>query len=78
MEAAEWTKDEQEFFTRIDDNPKAVVVVTVFYPDRTQVQGVFSDYAKARAWTDSIATHAGSVLAPYIIDDPEWGNRKAQ
>lgn len=44
----------------------------------TERFAIFSSYEKARAWGDSLDDDWGCIYSPYIVDDPEWGERTRQ
>lgn len=69
----------------VAQSPKNVIMVTlIFMGDmNNERHAIFSDYAKAQAWIDSVERQLGSfakeavrgtVTVPYIIDEPDYGN----
>ena len=52
-----------------------VFVAQVFMPNGQERIGVFSTEALAGSWARLFSDRNGAVIAPFLVDDPEWGNR---
>lgn len=70
--------DSKRFYAEHEaGGPDNVVVVTLMFDDGSERTGIFHSVEKARRWSaefDDDPTCIGSVLAPYVIDVPEFGN----
>ena len=52
-------------------------VVVVFVIDRKtgdERTGIFSSIETAQEWRRSLPDDFACIFAPYIVDDPDWGN----
>ena len=62
--------------------PRNVLLTIIFKKDETYRAGIFSSFAASKEWLaerereDDYDGDAGdfSITAPFIIDEPEWGN----
>jgi hypothetical protein len=51
------------------------VIVVHAYSDDDQITGVFSSIETAQAWRDSLDEDEWTcVFAPYVVDEPDFGN----
>lgn len=53
-----------------------VMVVTMFPPDGSEILGVFSCIETAQAWVDGFPDDHVSVFCPYVVDNPDFGNKE--
>lgn len=65
------TPDDQAFFARHDAHPQGVYLVTVYPEQRT---AVFKTKAAADAWLATLPDESTAVVAPFVIDEPDFGN----
>lgn len=56
------------------------VVLVIAQSDRDggQLFGVFGSIETARSWMDRLPKQYVSIVAPFIVDDPDWGNEAAE
>lgn len=66
--------NDDDFFKAMDENPSAVYVVESYHGVDRQCLGIFSTRDKADAWMES--QEEICVCCPYMINDPDFGNRK--
>ena len=52
-----------------------VLLAQGFEDEDLTVMGIFSSIETAHAFIEKCADHICWVISPYIVDDPEWGNR---
>lgn len=70
-----WVSTE-EFHEAMDKNPSAVYVVESYRGiDRKQL-GLFSTKERAEAWCNVWDDDYSCVVCPYIIDEPDFGNKR--
>lgn len=63
-----------EFHEMMDANPYAVYLVSVYENGKQVREAVFSTKAKVEAWTDSLPDAYTCAVAPFVVDEPDWGN----
>lgn len=66
-----------EFEKRMDENPNAVYVVETYLDNGNRSEtGIFSTKRKAEDWCyEPINDERTCVVAPYVIDEPDFGNK---
>lgn len=67
--------DTDDFYKRHRGGVGNVVVVFVF-ADNWFDSAVFSCVEKARQWAEDHEADGNCVIAPYVVDDPEYGDRE--
>lgn len=65
---------EDDFFDRMDANPSAVYLVEEYSGVDRQRTALFSTKEKAKEWMD--LQEGTCVCCPFVIDEPDFGNRK--
>lgn len=66
---------EEDFFKQMDENPNAVYVVESYHGLDRKRLGLFSTKANADAYCQSRPEEESCVVCPYVIDEPDFGNR---
>lgn len=67
--------DEEEFYLNHRGGSGAVIVVTAIDPETHEERiGIFGSAETAHEWRRSLPDKLRCVFAPYIVDDPDWGN----
>lgn len=66
------------FFKRHRGGAGCVLLVTVYRTGEIVDQAVFSTREKVLEWLNTAYNDDGfsSMCAPYIVDEPTWGNEK--
>lgn len=64
----------EQFFQNHRGGSGAVVVVTAVRDDGQEQTGIFGSIETAHEWRRSLGDKFTCVFAPYIVDDPDWGN----
>ena len=68
-----------EYFNAHRGGSGQVVTVTAIHDlSEEQRLGIFGSIEKAKAWRDTLGDTWTCVYAPFIVDDPEFGNRTEQ
>lgn len=74
-----WSKKDKALFASLDADPKAVYVVDAINEDAEGpncITAIFSTKAAADAWCDAPENDDKScVISPYVIDEPDFGNK---
>lgn len=67
--------DLEEFYKNHRGGSGAVIVVTAIDPETHEERmGIFGARETADEWRRSLPEKLVCVFAPYIVDDPDWGN----
>jgi hypothetical protein len=65
----------EEFYKVHRGGSGAVIVVTAVHDDTHEERmGIFGSAETAHEWRRSLPDNFICVFAPYIVDDPDWGN----
>lgn len=69
------TDECHDFFQRHRGGSGAVVVVMAYEGGQGQpTLGIFGSLETAQSWMASLGDRFTSVVVPFIVDDPDWGN----
>lgn len=60
------------FYAKHDACPQGVYVVTVYPEER---QAIFTNKAAVSAWLESLPEYVSSLVVPYVLDEPDFGNK---
>lgn len=75
---AVYDSDPRRFFAEHQaGGPDNVVVATLLFDDGNDRTGIFHSIERAEKWANGFSddpTYVGSVMAPYVIDVPDYGN----
>ena len=67
--------DVTAFYSRHSGGSGAVIVVQAFQQGSVDPRmGIFGSLETAHAWMRGLGDEYTSVVSPYIVDDPDWGN----
>lgn len=81
MSGRKMTDDDEAFYQKHRGGGGPVIVVTIINNETGHERhGVFGSIEAAHAWRKAIneTECITAVYAPYVVDDPEWGNRVTQ
>lgn len=68
--------DETSFYEKHRGGYGAVVMVRALHDDtQDELVGIFGSIETAKDWRRSLSEKFSCLFSPYIIDDPDWGNR---
>lgn len=74
-EGEEW----RDFYTAHRGGTGNIIMVTVFlHGAGLDRMAMFSSIERAEEWADRFGEHAHVVFAPYVVDEPEFGNATKQ
>lgn len=70
----ELTAHQRDFMDSHDTHPGGVWIVEVYIHGEHEITGVFTSSEKAEAYAISFGDGAKSVITPYVLDEPYFGN----
>ena len=67
--------DPDGFYERHRGGSGNVVVVFAYSEfNYDELTGIFSSIEKAHAWRDTLGDEWTCIFAPYVVDEPDYGN----
>lgn len=74
MPVSEKEDDCDAFYRHHRGGMGAVVVATAIHNWKPELTGIFGSLETAQSWGNHLGNAYTIVYAPYIVDDPDWGN----
>lgn len=65
-----------EFYQAHRGGSGRVLLAQGFEDGDLAIMGIFSSIETLNAFTEKCADHLRWIISPYIVDDPEWGDRQ--
>lgn len=67
--------DGEKFYRAHRGGSGNVILVIAINDEGERRHGIFGSIEIAQAWRNTLAEDWACVYSPYIVDDPEFGNR---